>query len=52
MIEITKLYILVSAWMTLTFSQGVWEIKNFSVHFLLNLGINFDEIQYVATSSC
>ena len=48
MIESTMLYNLISVW---TFEVTVvWEIKNYSVHFLANLGIDFDEIQYVATT--
>ena len=29
-----------------------WEIKNLGVHFLANLPIDLDEIQYVATTCC
>ena len=28
----------------------VWEIRNFGIHFLTNLSIDFNEIQYVATT--
>ena len=28
----------------------VWEIKNFGVHFLENLGIDLDQIQFDATT--
>ena len=47
----TRLYILLSVWMTLTFVQGhtcTRNKKNLSVHLFANLGIDFDEIQYVA----
>ena len=52
MIETTELYILISVWMTLTFIQGCTSIRNqnFDVHFLVNLGIDFDEIQSVTTT--
>ena len=46
-IETSKFYILISVWMTLTFIQ---EIKSFGIHFLADLSIDLDEIQYVATS--
>ena len=45
MIETTKLYILIM-WMTLMFFQVIWEIKDLNVHFLTNLGIDVNEIQF------
>ena len=52
MIKTTKLYILISVRMTLTFIQGHSCIKNenFGVHFLANLGIDVDEFQFVGTT--
>ena len=53
MIETTKLDIAISDWMTLIFIQGhscVKMKKNFGVHFLANLSIDLDEIQYVTTT--
>ena len=52
MIKTTQLYILVSVWMALTFIQGhsCMRNKNFGVHFLANLNIDLDKIQYVATT--
>ena len=58
MIKTNMLYILVSVWMTVTFIQGHISVrkknkkkkKNFSVHFLTNLSVDLDEIQYVATT--
>ena len=52
MIDTIILYILFSVSMTLTFIQGHSCIRNqyFGVHFLTNLNIDLDEIQYVATA--
>ena len=46
-IETTKLYILILVWMMLTLIQGhrYMTNQNFGVHFLVNLGIDLDEIQ-------
>ena len=51
MIEITKLYILISVWMTLIFIQGHSCMRNqqFCVYFLTDLCIDLDKSQYVAT---
>ena len=48
----TKLYIFISAWMTLTFFKFavVEEMKIFSVHFFTNLSIVLDYILYVVTT--
>ena len=51
MIETMKLHILILVWMMLTFIQGHSCLRNQnSMHFLTNLSINFNEIQYVATT--
>ena len=51
MIKTTKLYILISVWVTLTVIQGHSCIRNnLGVHFFANLSIDLDEIQYVATT--
>ena len=52
MVKITKLYILISVvWPWLSFKVTVsWEIQDLGVHFVANLGIDLDEIQYVATA--
>ena len=54
MVETTKLYILISVWMTLIFIHGfsLWETKNFGVHFLTNFMVGLDENQFVATTCC
>ena len=49
MIETTELYILISAWMTLTFIEGHREIKTF-VHFLWNFTGDLDETGCFATT--
>ena len=51
MIGSTKLYILVSVWMTLTSIQGhsCTGNQNF-VHFLVNFVVDLDEIQCVTTT--
>ena len=49
MIKTIKFCILISVWMTLTFIQG-YSCINFGIHFLANLNIHVDEIQYVATT--
>ena len=49
MIKISKLYILISVWMTSTFITNCVRNKknnNFGAHFLTNLSIYVDEIQY------
>ena len=51
-IETTKLYILVSALMSLTSTQVtvVLEMKDFGINFLANSSIDLNEIQYGATA--
>ena len=54
MIETTKLNILISVWMTLTFFKVtvLWGIKNCVVHFFRNFTVGLNEFQYVATICC
>ena len=47
MIKIAMLYILISFWMSLIFIQ---ETKCFGIHFLANISIDLDGIQYIATT--
>ena len=44
MIETTKLYGLISVWMTLIFIQGHREIKIVGVHIIANWSVDFDEM--------
>ena len=53
MFETTKLYILLSVWITLTVlpGGGLWKLKKkFGVHFLGNVAVDVGETQYVATA--
>ena len=51
MTKISKLYILISVWKTLTFIQGHSCMINFGVHFHAKINMNLDAVQDVATTS-
>ena len=48
----SKFYIFISVWMTFTLIQGHSFIRShkYDVHFLANLDLSLDEIQYVTTT--